>query len=60
MTSHTRILLDIKQALDDLLLPYKIDLSLRHQLDNPQLIEPRTGAPFRLKWEARPRGECRR
>jgi predicted nucleotidyltransferase len=31
-------LLDIELALDDLLLPYKIDLSLHHQLDNPQLI----------------------
>ena len=32
-------LLDIELALDDLLLPYKIDLSLYHQLDNPQLID---------------------
>jgi predicted nucleotidyltransferase len=32
-------LLDIELALDDLLLPYKIDLSLHHQIDNPQLIE---------------------
>ncbi|MGV0055302.1 nucleotidyltransferase domain-containing protein [Stutzerimonas sp. 381-2] len=32
-------LLDIELALDDLLLPYKIDLSLHHQLDNPQLID---------------------
>lgn len=31
-------LLNIELALDDLLLPYKIDLSLHHQLDNPQLI----------------------
>ncbi|MCQ4256681.1 nucleotidyltransferase domain-containing protein [Stutzerimonas stutzeri] len=36
--SH-RDLLDIELALDDLLLPYKIDLSLHHQLDNPQLID---------------------
>ncbi|MGE6527561.1 nucleotidyltransferase domain-containing protein [Pseudomonas sp. NPDC077382] len=36
--SH-RDLLDIELALDDLLLPYKIDLSLYHQLDNPQLID---------------------
>ncbi|MCH2340097.1 MULTISPECIES: nucleotidyltransferase domain-containing protein [Stutzerimonas stutzeri subgroup] len=33
-------LLDIELALDDLLLPYKIDLSLQDQIDNPQLIEP--------------------
>lgn len=32
-------LLDIELALDDLLLPYKIDLSLHHQLDNPPLID---------------------
>ena len=32
-------LLDIEATLDDLLLPYKIDLSLHHQLDNPQLID---------------------
>lgn len=32
-------LLDIELALDDLLLPYKIDLSLHRQLDNPQLID---------------------
>ena len=30
---------EIELALDDLLLPYKIDLSLQHQIDNPQLIE---------------------
>lgn len=32
-------LLNIELALDDLLLPYKIDLSLHRQIDNPQLIE---------------------
>ncbi|MBE7373003.1 nucleotidyltransferase domain-containing protein [Pseudomonas lopnurensis] len=32
-------LLDIELALDDLLLPYKIDLSLHHQIDNPQLLD---------------------
>lgn len=32
-------LLKIENELDDLLLPYKIDLSLRHQIDNPQLLE---------------------
>jgi predicted nucleotidyltransferase len=41
-------LLDIELALDELLLPYKIDLSLRHQIDNPQLIEhiDRAGKQF--------------
>jgi len=32
-------LLRIARELDDLLLPYKIDLSLYQQLDNPALIE---------------------
>lgn len=31
--------LKIENALDDLLLPYKIDLSLFHALDNPALVE---------------------
>lgn len=31
--------LKIENELDDLLLPYKIDLSLFHTLDNPELIE---------------------
>lgn len=41
-------LLNIELALDDLLLPYKIDLSLHRQLDNPQLIEhiSRVGKSF--------------
>lgn len=41
-------LLNIELALDDLLLPYKIDLSLHHQLDNPQLIDhiARVGKSF--------------
>lgn len=29
----------IAQALDDLLLPYMIDLSIYHQLNNPDLME---------------------
>ncbi len=29
----------IEGELDDLLLPYKIDLSLHHQIDNPDLLE---------------------
>lgn len=32
-------LLDIEQSLDDLLLPYKIDLSLLGQIDNPELLK---------------------
>lgn len=32
-------LLDIELALDDLLLPWKIDLSLFAQIDNPALVE---------------------
>ena len=41
-------LLDIELALDDLLLPYKMDLSLHHQLDNPQLLDhiARVGRQF--------------
>lgn len=34
-----RDLLDIELALDDLLLPWKIDLSLYSQIDNPALVE---------------------
>lgn len=32
-------LLKIENELDELLLPYKIDLSLHHALDNPGLID---------------------
>jgi predicted nucleotidyltransferase len=32
-------LLKIENELDDLLLPYKIDLALLHALDNPELID---------------------
>ncbi|MCF7203589.1 nucleotidyltransferase domain-containing protein [Pseudomonas oligotrophica] len=32
-------LLDIELELDDLLLPYKIDLSLHQHIDNPQLLD---------------------
>ena len=46
LTHHD--LLDIELALDDLLLPYKIDLSLHHQIDNPQLLDhiARVGKSF--------------
>jgi uncharacterized protein len=32
-------LLAIENQLDDLLLPWKIDLSLKHQIDNPDLLK---------------------
>ncbi len=32
-------LLKIENEIDDLMLPYKVDLSLLHQIDNPSLIE---------------------
>lgn len=43
-------LLKIENEMDDLLLPYKIDLSLFHMLDNPELIEHihRVGVAFYL------------
>ena len=41
-------LLRIDTELDDLLLPYKIDLSLRHHIDNPELLAhiQRAGVSF--------------
>ena len=41
-------LLKIDNDLDDLMLPYKIDLSLFHMLDNPDLIDhiSRVGRQF--------------
>lgn len=49
------LLLKIGNTLDDLLLPYKIDLSIFHTLDNPELIEHirRVGLMFYLKDELR-------
>jgi len=32
-------LLRIENELDDLMLPWKIDLSLKHNIDNPALVE---------------------
>lgn len=32
-------LLKIENALDDLLLPYKIDLSIMHHIENPEFLE---------------------
>lgn len=45
------LLLKIGNELDDLLLPYKIDLSIFHALDNPELIEQikRVGVVFYSK-----------
>ncbi len=38
----------LESALDDLLLPWKIDLVLRHEIDNPDLLAhvDRVGQPF--------------
>lgn len=36
---NQRLLLQIMTELDDLLLPYSIDLSIYRQIDNPNLIE---------------------
>lgn len=43
-----RELLEIENELDDLLLPYKIDLSLCHQIENRELLEhiERVGVVF--------------
>ena len=45
------LLLKISNELDDLLLPYKIDLSILHTLDNAELIEhiQRVGVTLYLK-----------
>ena len=44
----TTELLEIDRAIDELLLPYKVDLSLWHQIDNADLIEhiKRVGVTF--------------
>ena len=41
-------LLKIENLIDDLMLPYKIDLSLYHHIDNPELIDhiERVGIPI--------------
>lgn len=41
----------IEHEIDELLLPYKIDLSLYHQIDNPELLEHigRVGKTFYVK-----------
>lgn len=42
------LLLTIENELDDLLLPYKIDLSIRDRIDNPELLAhiERAGVSF--------------
>jgi predicted nucleotidyltransferase len=41
-------LLTIENRIDDLLLPWKVDLSLRHKIDNPDLLAhiDRVGVTF--------------
>ena len=45
------LLLEIETEIDDLLLPYKVDLSIKDQIDNPNLIEhiERVGQSFYSK-----------
>ena len=38
-TLTLRQLNSIESELDDLLLPYEIDLSIHHQIENPDLLE---------------------
>jgi predicted nucleotidyltransferase len=38
-TWSTSELLSLENEIDDLLLPYKVDLSLRHQIQNTDLLE---------------------
>lgn len=44
-------LLKLENEIDDLLLPYKFDLSIYHQIDNPDLIDhiERVGKVFYTK-----------
>lgn len=44
-------LMKLENQLDDLLLPYKIDLSLKHQINNPDLLNhiERAGKVFYQK-----------
>jgi predicted nucleotidyltransferase len=47
-TLTTSDLLKIENEIEDLMLPYKLDLSLFHQIENPDLIEhiKRVGKDF--------------
>lgn len=42
------LLLELENEIDDLLLPYKVDISLMSKIDNPNLIDHinRVGIPF--------------
>ena len=44
----------IANELDDLLLPYELDLSIYHQIDNPELLEhiKRVGVAFYARAES--------
>lgn len=44
-------LLAIENQIDDLLLPWMVDLSLREQIENPSLLEhiARVGVPFYVR-----------
>ncbi|MBU4261702.1 MAG: nucleotidyltransferase domain-containing protein [Proteobacteria bacterium] len=52
---NLQLLNKISLAIDDLLLPYTVDLSIYHQIDNPDLIEhiERVGKIF---YQSRNRG----
>lgn len=51
-------LLSIENRIDDLLLPWKLDLSLLHQIDNPALLDHirRIGVVFYPSQEPKPGG----
>ena len=46
-------LLAIENQIDDLLLPWMVDLSVREQIENPSLLEhiARVGVPFYVRQE---------
>ncbi|MCP3932026.1 MAG: nucleotidyltransferase domain-containing protein [Bacteroidetes bacterium] len=54
------LLFRIENELDDLLLPYKIDLSILQKIENPDLIEhiKRVGITFYKKKEQKKGGRC--
>jgi len=47
-TLSTTDLLKIENEIDDLMIPYKVDLSLLHQIENPDLVDhiTRVGVDF--------------
>ncbi|QLC74735.1 nucleotidyltransferase domain-containing protein [Pseudomonas sp. LPB0260] len=51
-------LLAIENQIDDLLLPWMVDLSLKQQIDNPALLDhiQRVGIAFYTRAELRPNG----